>query len=360
MPAVGASPDPAVVVGDGQYPDGCLFRGGTVSTVRSSRRIERAGVNALRTLLEEHDHIVQEIDGGNDHGEDMIINFTRGGKRTGYWIAIQVKSGKKYKRANGYAIPVEDHFEDWRQSRIPIVGVVYDMKKKELFWVNLTEQLRLSEESPGWVQVSNSARLHAESMHDFFLKISTYAGDERMRIRSESEEEALAEAIRARQGLDPETAPNPLYEGFADFALRYEDRIRAIAKDWLRSIPLQILALIMIWEWPRQIRFVEGSSDVYPIPWVLSLYSFIALMALTIFFEFRAGRVPRETGQWLTLIVSNFLWIPIMDPDGDRGWWGTTWIIAGIFVPSIGVKFLFISFVRFARDRKKKQIEAAA
>ncbi|WP_371675661.1 hypothetical protein [Streptomyces sp. NBC_01276] len=58
--------------------------------------------------------------------------------------------------------------------------------------------------------------------------------------------------------------------------------------------------------------------------------------------------------------MSNFLWIPIMDPDGDRGWWGTTWIIAGIIVPSIGVKFLFISFVRFARDRKKKQIEAAA
>ncbi|WP_371675660.1 DUF4365 domain-containing protein [Streptomyces sp. NBC_01276] len=209
MPAVGASPDPAVVVGDGQYPDGCLFRGGTVSTVRSSRRIERAGVNALRTLLEEHDHIVQEIDGGNDHSEDMIINFTRGGKRTGYWIAIQVKSGKKYKRANGYAIPVEDHFKDWRQSRIPIVGVVYDMKKKELFWVNLTEQLRLTEESPSWVQVPNSARLHTESMHDFFLKISTYAGDARMRIRSESEEEAFAEAVRARQGLDPETAPNP-------------------------------------------------------------------------------------------------------------------------------------------------------
>ncbi|MFJ4777900.1 DUF4365 domain-containing protein [Streptomyces sp. NPDC088762] len=336
------------------------FRGGTVSTVRSSRRIERAGVNALRTLLEDHDHIVQEIDGGNDHGEDMIINFTRGGKRTGYWIAIQVKSGKKYKRANGYAIPVEDHFDDWRQSRIPIVGVVYDTKKKELFWVNLTEQLRLTEESPGWVQVPNAARLDAESIHDFCLQISTYAGDARMRIRSASEEEAFAEAVRARQGLDPETAPNPLYEGLADFALRYEDRIRVIAKDYLRSIPLQILALIMIWEWPRQIRFVEGSSDVYPIPWVVSLYSFIALMALTIFFEFRAGRFPRETGQWLTLIVSNFLWIPIMDPDGDRGWWGTTWIIAGIIVPSIGVKFLFISFVRFARDRKKKLIEAGA
>ncbi len=85
------------------------FRG-VVSTVRASRKIERAGVNALRAFLEEHEHIVQEIDGGNDHGEDMIVNFTRDGKRTPYWIAIQVKSGKKYKRVSGYAIPVEDHY----------------------------------------------------------------------------------------------------------------------------------------------------------------------------------------------------------------------------------------------------------
>ncbi|MFE4676167.1 hypothetical protein [Streptomyces sp. NPDC056723] len=64
-----------------------------VRGVRASRKIERAGGNALRAPLEEHEHIVQEIDGGNDHGEDVIVNFTRNGKRTPYWIAIQVKSG---------------------------------------------------------------------------------------------------------------------------------------------------------------------------------------------------------------------------------------------------------------------------
>lgn len=329
-----------------------------MSTVRSSRRIERAGVNALRALLEEHDHIVQEIDGGNDHGEDMIVNFTRGGKRTGYWIAIQVKSGKKYKRVNGYAIPVEDHFEDWRQSRIPIIGVVYDMKKKELFWVNLTEQLRSVDESPGWVQVANVSRLNVETVHEFCAEVSAYAGDARMRIRAGSQEEALAEAVRARNGLDPETAPNPLFESMADFTLKHEERLHVILRDVRRSIPVQILVLIMLWEWPRQIRFVEGSMDISPVPWVMSLYSFMLLMALTIFFEFRAGRVPRETGSWLSLIASNFLWLPIMDPDGDRGWWGTTWIVAGVIIPSLGVKFLIVSFIGFARDRKKKQLQS--
>ncbi|MFI8499654.1 DUF4365 domain-containing protein [Streptomyces sp. NPDC085524] len=329
-----------------------------MSTVRSSRRIERAGVNALRALLEEHDHIVQEIDGGNDHGEDMIVNFTRGGKRTGCWIAIQVKSGKKYKRANGYAIPVEDHFDDWRQSRIPIVGVVYDMKKKELFWVNLTERLRSTKESPGWVQVANAAQLNGDTVDGFHSEISSYAGDARMRIRAANEEDAFTEAVRARQGLDPETAPNPLFEGMADFALRHEERLQVIARDLRRSIPIQALVLIMAWEWPRQIRFIEGSTDLNPVPWVLGLYSFMFLMALTIFFELRAGRKPKETGNWLILIASNFLWLPIMDPDGDRGWWGTTWIIAGIVIPSFGIKLLYISFIRYARDRKRNQQRA--
>lgn len=337
-----------------------LNLGGPVSTVRASRRIERAGVNALRALLEDHDHIVQEIDGGNDHGEDMIVNFTRGGKRTGYWLAIQVKSGKKYKRSKGYAIPVDDHFDDWRQSRIPIIGVVYDMKKKELFWVNLTEQLRSTDVSPSWVQIENSSRLNEETVSAFYADICAYAGDARMRIRAASQAEALTEAVRARSGLDPQTAPNPLYEGFADILLRNEDRLEAIRKDYLRSLPVQILVLIMLWEWPHQISFVKGSSNIHPLPWVLEIDLFLLIMALTIFFEFRAGRYPRETGKWLSVLAGNFLWVPLMAPDGDRGWWGTTWIWAGIFIPSFGVKFLFLSFVGFARDRKRSQLQPGA
>ncbi|MDT0484042.1 MULTISPECIES: DUF4365 domain-containing protein [Streptomyces] len=326
-----------------------------MSTVRSSRRIERAGVNALRALLEENDHIVQEIDGGNDHGEDMIVNFTRGGKRTGCWIAIQVKSGKKYKRANGYAIPIEDHFDDWRHSRIPIIGVVYDMKKGELFWVNLTEKLKATDQHPGWVQISNTSPLSEETVHQFYTDVASYVGDTRMQIRAATQEDALTEAVRARQGLDPLTAPNPLFEGLASFTLRHEERLDVIAKDVRRALPLLILVTIMTWEWPRQIRFAEGSPAVSPTLWVLNLYAFMLFMALTVYFEFRAGRFPKETWRWLSVIASNFLWIPFVDPDGDRGWWGTTWIIAGSLTPVIGMGFLFIAFIHFARDRMKIQ-----
>jgi len=70
-----------------------------VARVRSGRRTERAGVNALRSLLEAHDHLVQEIDGGVDHDEDLFLMLVRKGYRTGHVAAIQVKSGRKYKRA---------------------------------------------------------------------------------------------------------------------------------------------------------------------------------------------------------------------------------------------------------------------
>ncbi|MFR0353583.1 DUF4365 domain-containing protein [Streptomyces sediminimaris] len=326
-----------------------------MSTVRASRKIERAGVNALRALLEEHEHIVQEIDGGNDHGEDMIVNFTRGGKRTPYWVAIQVKSGKKYKRVNGYAIPVEDHFDDWRQSRIPILGVVYDMKKRELFWVNLTDRLKSVTESPGWVQVGNCSPLNSETIEEFYTEVATYAGDARMRIRAATEEEALSEAVRARQGLDPLTAPNPLFEGIADVALKYEERLKAIRRNLVAALPMMILITLMLWVWPYQIRFVEGSSDMPAWLWVSNLYLFMFIMALVMFFEFRAGRFPIETGKWLWLIAGNFFWLPVIDSDGDRGWWGTFWIIAGVLVPSFGLKLLIVSFVRFAMDRIRKR-----
>jgi hypothetical protein len=98
--------------------------------VTQSRRIERAGVNALRALLEDHDQIVQEIDGGNDYGEDLFVMLTKDGERTGVAITIQVKSGNKYKRAHSYAIPVEGHANDWKNGLLTVLGVVFDVATK--------------------------------------------------------------------------------------------------------------------------------------------------------------------------------------------------------------------------------------
>ncbi|MGH3547138.1 MAG: DUF4365 domain-containing protein [Pseudonocardiaceae bacterium] len=110
--------------------------------IRRNRRIERAGVNALRTVLEDAGHIVQEIDGANDHGEDLYVRFVDKGRLTSSIVAIQVKSGTKYRRAIGYSIPVGRHAVLWRTSNIPVVGVVYDPEMQMLYWGNITERLR--------------------------------------------------------------------------------------------------------------------------------------------------------------------------------------------------------------------------
>ncbi|MGW5420229.1 tetratricopeptide repeat protein [Streptomyces sp. NPDC003943] len=135
--------------------------------VTQSRRIERAGVNALRTLLEDHDQIVQEIDGGNDYGEDLFVMLTKDGERTGVAIAIQVKSGDKYKRAHGYAIPVDGHANDWKNGLLPVLGVVFDVATRELFWANLTECLESSEEAPSWIAVPREQELNEDTIQSF-------------------------------------------------------------------------------------------------------------------------------------------------------------------------------------------------
>lgn len=147
---------------------------GAAVRVTRTRRIERAGVNYLRALLEEHDQIVQEIDGGNDYGEDLLVMFTKNGFRTGVSIAIQVKSGAKYKRSNGYAIPVDEHANDWRGSLIPVFGVVFDVETRQSFWTNLTEAL-INSPSSTWVQVSRTNELTDSSVENFIEQAHAFA-----------------------------------------------------------------------------------------------------------------------------------------------------------------------------------------
>ncbi|MFD5029381.1 tetratricopeptide repeat protein [Streptomyces sp. NPDC058405] len=148
--------------------------GGFPMRVTRTRRIERAGVNTLRALLEENDQIVQEIDGGNDYGEDLLVMFTKDGYRTGVSISIQVKSGAKYKRANGYAIPVDEHADDWQRSLLPVFGVVFDIDTKRLFWTNLTEALAASPSST-WIHLKSANELTESNVDDFMHQAHAYA-----------------------------------------------------------------------------------------------------------------------------------------------------------------------------------------
>ncbi|MFJ1797148.1 outer membrane protein assembly factor BamB family protein [Kitasatospora griseola] len=150
-----------------------------MATLPPNRRIELAGANALQTLLQDHDHVVHPIDGGADLGEDFHVAFTRGRKRTGRMMAVQVKTagGKssKYRRARGYAIPVDDHADDWRNHVLPVIGVVYDMEIRKLFWVNLTKVLNAATTAPRWVKVPPENHLCPGTIDRFIAEIEAYA-----------------------------------------------------------------------------------------------------------------------------------------------------------------------------------------
>ncbi|MFG3196570.1 DUF4365 domain-containing protein [Streptomyces sp. NPDC048208] len=110
--------------------------------VPESRTVGRIAVNEVRSLLERHGHIVQEIDGGNDHGEDLYVTFVRDGQRTEDTVALQVKGGTSTRTRRGHRVPVGDHGANWRDGSLPVLCVVHDPERGGLFWANATRQLR--------------------------------------------------------------------------------------------------------------------------------------------------------------------------------------------------------------------------
>ncbi|GAA2103659.1 hypothetical protein GCM10009759_39300 [Kitasatospora saccharophila] len=150
-----------------------------MASIPPNRRIELAGTNAFQTLLQAHDHVVHLIDGGSDLGEDFHIAFARRLQRTGLMAAVQVKTAEsprsKYRLARDYRIPVGTHADDWRNHMLPVIGIVYDMENRKLFWVNLTEALHAAPTTPRWVRVPRENELRAETLDRFIAEIAAYA-----------------------------------------------------------------------------------------------------------------------------------------------------------------------------------------
>ncbi|MFI6321711.1 DUF4365 domain-containing protein [Nonomuraea sp. NPDC050556] len=165
-------------------------RGEKLPRVPKSRRPERAAVNALRALLEQHDHIVQEIDGQNDFGEDLHVTFTEDHQVTGDMIKVQVKGGNSWRRAGGYGVPVGHHASTWADGNVPVFCVVHDPESDVLYWANATKQLleaRRDREALTTITVNSTNQLDDASLAAFVLQARQYAnryqGNQALRIR---------------------------------------------------------------------------------------------------------------------------------------------------------------------------------
>jgi hypothetical protein len=137
--------------------------------VRKNRPIERAGVNAVRALFEACGHVFQEVDLGNDYGKDAYVDLVEDGNVSGVCVSLQIKSGKKYHRASGYAIPLDEHEEVWRRSTLPIAGIVHDPDSGRLYWGSITSFLaEYAKNPPAAVPISSSNVLTAETLETQF------------------------------------------------------------------------------------------------------------------------------------------------------------------------------------------------
>ncbi|MER8042488.1 DUF4365 domain-containing protein [Streptomyces sp. NPDC094032] len=93
-------------------------------------------------------------------------------------IRVQVKGGAKWRRANGYAVPVGHHGSTWADGNIPVYCVVYDPDSKRLFWANATHQLRRAGafSRPKVIGVSPNAVLADTTMESFVAQARRYVG----------------------------------------------------------------------------------------------------------------------------------------------------------------------------------------
>jgi hypothetical protein len=145
--------------------------------VPDTRKTGRAAVNTLRALLERHDHIVHEVDGQNDFGEDLHLTFTANGQTTGDMIKIQIKGGRSWYTADGYGVPVGQHSYTWCDGNVPVICIVHDPETDGLYWANATRQL-LSARREGkllkTITVSREHILDDASISSFVSDIRSY------------------------------------------------------------------------------------------------------------------------------------------------------------------------------------------
>lgn len=111
--------------------------------LRVGHHSERGGINAVRTLLERHNLVVDEVDGRSDYGRDLNVDVTREGEVTGGIVGVQVKGGISFFRHGRWVIPATPtDWGYWRSSTVPIIGMVHDPGTGIIRWINLSQLAR--------------------------------------------------------------------------------------------------------------------------------------------------------------------------------------------------------------------------
>lgn len=106
-------------------------------------KIARLGVNYVTNIVDTCDCYFNKIEQENDVGIDGIIEFTDGEKPSGRCIAVQIKTGESYfnKKNNECIIPIEGHYEYWKNYCMPVYGIVCSLEDNIAYWIDIKQYL---------------------------------------------------------------------------------------------------------------------------------------------------------------------------------------------------------------------------
>jgi hypothetical protein len=142
------------------------------------RIMSREGINAAQAFFDRNGSVFHEIPQQHDFGKDGYLDFGERGIITHLCAALQVKSGPSHRKPNGdYFVPVDDHAEDWRNSTVPVFGLVYDPDDRQIRWADATGYLRRNpDQEKGRIPVPRASVLDEISLRtDFKAALTRYA-----------------------------------------------------------------------------------------------------------------------------------------------------------------------------------------
>jgi hypothetical protein len=111
---------------------------------KSTNVTSKAGINFVRTVVEESGSLFHKIEQENDLGIDALIEFVLEEQPLNKQVAIQIKSGRSYfsSDAGECIIPIDNHRSYWSSYPLPVVGVVYVPDLKQAYWVDIKQKLK--------------------------------------------------------------------------------------------------------------------------------------------------------------------------------------------------------------------------
>lgn len=246
-----------------------------------TRATERAGVRAVTEFFETNDCVIQPINSENDFGKDLYVDLTRAAEITGVTGAVQVKSGSSYRTATGYQIPIDQHLHCWRDSTVPVIGVVCDAERELMVWVNLTQHLRTRVGDLKHVPVPSTAVLNCNALatlessiretavgsHPLVELWSTNSADVRQAVWDcmavGRHDARVFKGLRAAIPLIQESALPPIIHILASLTCHpdrgwsssnwIDDSIRRAVRETFRWTPPEAIRMTRAaeWEWER-------------------------------------------------------------------------------------------------------------